>query len=230
MLLDLCWRQVDNVEVFQLLLSRAYTQSTFSVSHTTHQGVAWGCTRSWEGTQLGQLTQVISGIIHNMWLPGRGRRKIGSFRVRVFVLTVIHDGALLSWRWQNTSLAGGSGEWMPYFALLCLCKQLLLHLLNCLSLNPWVFSLLQLPACPSIRERGREWAALGCWVVTWSQTQPWVSFLPHSAPASFASPESAGVETCNVPSAGWHSLTGCDTTPLICHLPLHHYTMCSIPS
>lgn len=64
--------------MFQLLPSRAYMQSTFAVSHTTHQGVGWGCARSWEGTQLGQLTQVISGIIPNMWHPGRGRREFQS--------------------------------------------------------------------------------------------------------------------------------------------------------
>jgi len=33
-------------------------------------------------------------------------------------VTVIRDGALLPWRWLNTRLPMGSGEWIPFFALL----------------------------------------------------------------------------------------------------------------
>uniref|UniRef100_A0A8B9YXA4 non-specific serine/threonine protein kinase n=1 Tax=Buteo japonicus TaxID=224669 RepID=A0A8B9YXA4_9AVES len=48
---------VDNAEMFQLLLSSAYTESRpFLLLTPPHQQVGWGCTRSWERTQLGQLT------------------------------------------------------------------------------------------------------------------------------------------------------------------------------
>ena len=48
---------VGNTGMFQLLLSSAYTASRpFLLLTPPHQGVGWGCTRSWEGTQLGQLT------------------------------------------------------------------------------------------------------------------------------------------------------------------------------
>ena len=48
---------VDNSGMFSLLLSSAYTASRpFLLLTPPHQRVGWGCTRSWEGTQLGQLT------------------------------------------------------------------------------------------------------------------------------------------------------------------------------
>ena len=47
----------DNTGMFLLLLSCAYTESRpFPLLTPPHQQVGWGCTRSWERTQLGQLT------------------------------------------------------------------------------------------------------------------------------------------------------------------------------
>lgn len=46
-----------NTGMFYLFLSSAYTASrSFMVLMLPHQQVSWGCTRSWEGTQLGQMT------------------------------------------------------------------------------------------------------------------------------------------------------------------------------
>jgi len=43
--------------MFSLLLSSAYTESRpFVLLTLLLQQVGWGCTRSWDGTQLGQLT------------------------------------------------------------------------------------------------------------------------------------------------------------------------------
>jgi len=43
--------------MFELLLSSAYTESrTFLLPTPPHQQLGWGCTRTWEGTQLGYLT------------------------------------------------------------------------------------------------------------------------------------------------------------------------------
>ena len=45
------------IEMFSLLLSRAYTESRpFLLLTPPRQRGGWGCTRSWEGTQPGQLT------------------------------------------------------------------------------------------------------------------------------------------------------------------------------
>lgn len=50
-------KTVDNSGMFSLSLSRAYTESrSFLLLTPPHQRGGWGCTRSWEGTQLGQLT------------------------------------------------------------------------------------------------------------------------------------------------------------------------------
>ena len=47
----------DNTPMPLLLLSRARTASRLSLFPAlSHQQVHWGCPRSWEGTQLGQLT------------------------------------------------------------------------------------------------------------------------------------------------------------------------------
>ena len=57
-----------------------------------HQQVGWGCTRSWEGTQLGQLTPTAQRDIPDHMMPcsaykaGRRRRKRGMFRVMAFCL------------------------------------------------------------------------------------------------------------------------------------------------
>ena len=50
---------------------------------------------------------------------GGRTRKERTFRVRAYIsqVTFMCHGALLSWRWLNTSLPIGSSEWIPYFAL-----------------------------------------------------------------------------------------------------------------
>lgn len=55
------------------------------------------------------------------------------------------DVALFFWGWLNTCLPMGSGKFLD---LLCLCMCLLLSLISCLYLNPWVFSLLPSWFCP----------------------------------------------------------------------------------
>jgi len=42
---------VDNILMFQLMLSSAYTESRpFQLLTPPHQQVGWGCIRIWEGT------------------------------------------------------------------------------------------------------------------------------------------------------------------------------------
>ena len=138
---------VDNTGMFLLLLSSAYTQSRSCLLLTPpHQWVGWGCTRSWEGTQPGQLTPTDQrDIPYHMTscsaYKARGRRrKWGMFGVMVFVFTGNH----YTW-WSPAFLE--VAEHLPadgkrrMNSLLCLCVQLLLYL-NCLYLNLWVFSLL----------------------------------------------------------------------------------------
>ena len=83
---------VDNTGMFSLLLSSAYTESRpFLLLTPPHQRVGWGCTRSWEGTQPGQLPPAAQRDIpdHRMSCSahkaGGRRRKGGTFRVTAFV-------------------------------------------------------------------------------------------------------------------------------------------------
>lgn len=63
------------------------------------QRTGWGCTRSWEGTESGQLTPTDSrDILHHImsnsaYNTGRGGE--GDFGVTVFVLTTNHKSLLM---------------------------------------------------------------------------------------------------------------------------------------
>jgi len=59
---------VDNIGMFYLLLSSSYTESRpFLLLTPPHQRVGWGCTRTWEETRPGQLTQTdLRDIPHHM--------------------------------------------------------------------------------------------------------------------------------------------------------------------
>ena len=83
---------VDNTGMFSLLLSSAYTESRpFLLLTAPHQRGGWGCTRSWEGTQPGQLTPTDQRDIPyrmascSAYKAGRRRRKGGTFGVMSFV-------------------------------------------------------------------------------------------------------------------------------------------------
>ena len=78
---------VDNTGRFSLLLSSAHTESRpFLLLTPPHQRVGWGCTRSWEGTWLGQLTPTVQrDIPYHMvscsaYTAGGRRRKGGDIR------------------------------------------------------------------------------------------------------------------------------------------------------
>ena len=68
------------------------SQGLFCFSTPPHQRVGWGCTRSWEGTQLGQLTPTDQrDIPYHMtswsaYKAGGRRRKGGTFGVMAFCL------------------------------------------------------------------------------------------------------------------------------------------------
>ena len=75
-----------------LLLSSTYTESRpFLLLTPPCQSVGWGFTRSWEGTQLGQVTptdqrDISSGRTSCSVCTAEGRRRNGGmFRVVVFV-------------------------------------------------------------------------------------------------------------------------------------------------
>ena len=86
---------VDNTGMFSLLLSSAYTESRRLLLLTPpHQRVGWEGTRSWERTQLGQLTATDQrDIPHHMTsclaYKARGR-KVGTFGVMAFVFPSNH--------------------------------------------------------------------------------------------------------------------------------------------
>ena len=137
---------VDNTGMFSFLLSSAYPEPrALLLLPPPHQRAGWGGTRSWEGTQPGQLTPTDPREIPHHTTScsackAGGRRRKGGrsewWRLSSQV-PVRRDGALLSWRWLNTC----HGKW-GINSLLCLCVWLLLSLLNCLYLHSRVFSLL----------------------------------------------------------------------------------------
>ena len=126
----------------------ALTQSQGLFCSPPHQRAGWGCTRSWEGTQPGQLTPTAQRDIPYHRTPcsaykaGGRRRKGGTLGVMAFCLPkqLLHamepcfprGGWTPACRWEAAN---------EFLALLCLCAQLLLYL-NCLYLNLRVFSLL----------------------------------------------------------------------------------------
>ena len=104
---------------FSLLLSSAYTASRPPLLLTPpRHGASWGSTRSWEGTQPGQLAPTDQRDIPHHTAscsaitPGERRRKGGHSEIQHLSsqVTVRRDAALLSWRWLNTCLPTGSGE------------------------------------------------------------------------------------------------------------------------
>lgn len=108
----------------------AHTESQpFLLLTPTHQPRGWGCTRSWERTQPGQLNPDDPRDIPEHVAPwpayragGGGRREeVHSEWWCLFPqVTITCDAALPSWEWLNTCPAMGSSELIPCFALLTL--------------------------------------------------------------------------------------------------------------
>jgi len=96
-----------------LLLCNAYPAlRPFLLLTLPHQRVGWGCRRSWEGTQLGQLTSADQRDIpdHIMLCSAtkaEEKKNEGEGHLELRLLpsqvTIVHDEMLLSWRWLNTA-------------------------------------------------------------------------------------------------------------------------------
>ena len=143
---------------------------TFLLLTPPHQQAGWGSTRSWERTQLVQLTRTDQrGTSYHMMScsahkDGERRRKGASsewWRLSSQV-TVMCDGALPSWRWLNTCLQKGSSEWIPHFVLLA-CAAFDLPVKLSLT-QPMSFSTFTLPNLSPIPPGGNEWL---CLVAVW---------------------------------------------------------------
>lgn len=92
-----------------------------------------------------------------------------------FVL-IVHDGALLFWGWLNILPAHGN-RWVN--SMLCLCAWLLLYLLNCLYLNPWMVSILSLWFFPPFHVGGSEQADGLTWLPI--GIKPWHLVMLYSS-------------------------------------------------
>ena len=128
------------------------------------QRAGWGGTRSWEGTQLGQLTptdhrDIPDHMVSCAACKAGGRRRKGGcsewWRLSSQV-AIRRDGALLSWRWLNTCLLMGSGKLIPCLALLA-CTAFALPIKLSLS-QPMNFLTFTLPILSPILTQG-EWAS-----------------------------------------------------------------------
>ena len=111
--------RADNTEMFLLLLSRACTEPRlFLLLVLPHWGGDWGCLGDWEETEPGQVTPTDKGMFQTLWHHAQcikaGMKEEGGNTWRDGVLssqvTIMCDGALLSWRWLYTCLLMGSSE------------------------------------------------------------------------------------------------------------------------
>lgn len=106
---------LENTPILQLLCSSAYTDSRTFASHAALPELGWGCIRSWEREQPGQLTQTDPGC------------PILCGCVFVFPRNY-HTG----WGcFPENGLWMGRSKWIPFFAVLAhvafvLPKKLLL--------------------------------------------------------------------------------------------------------
>lgn len=147
--------RIDNTEVSQFMLGMSYTASRpFLLPTSFHQWGGWGCTRSWEGTQAGQLSPWYPAQYIKLW-EKEGRAIVWS-----------GDICLAKSPLCMTGLCFPGNGWTPgcpreevneLLVLLGLWAQLSLSLLNCLCLKLWVFYLLAFQFSPHPTKG--EWAS-----------------------------------------------------------------------
>ena len=148
--------RVDNTEMFLLLLSNAYTESRPFLLLTPHHLTgkeAEGAQGFGRGHSWDSWPQLTKGISHTMWHHAQhiklekkegGDVRSGGVCLPKPLLCVMEpcfpgDGWTPACRWEAVN---------QFLGLLCLRVQLLLYPLNCLYLNPQVFSLLPLQFSP----------------------------------------------------------------------------------
>jgi len=87
-----------------------------SAPHTAPPERVCECTRSWEGTEPGQVTQGCS-ILHGIMLGNKSKGKEGGrwdVWSEVFAFPINHYTwwVLLTWKWLSICLLMGSSEWI----------------------------------------------------------------------------------------------------------------------
>jgi len=138
------------------------SQGFFCFSHHPTSEEARGARGVGRGHSQDSWPQMTTGIFRTTWRHAQcirwgeeeGSRGHSEWWHLSSRDTVRCDGALLSWRWLNTCLPMGSSEWVPCFALLA--DTAFAYLINCLYLNPRVFSLLPFHFSPPCHS---EWEA-----------------------------------------------------------------------
>lgn len=129
---------------------------------------ALGCgTQVGRGHSKGTWAQATKWVSHIIMMLSRVKDEVkkeecgkGTFVVTVFAISSNRNTK------KQPCLPGNlprlpmeSGEWTPDFALLALT-----HLLNCLYLNPWLFSLSPFPFSPSSWREGVSELLCGAWL------------------------------------------------------------------
>lgn len=113
--------RADNTVIF---LNSAYTvRRPFLLFTSYHRWGGWGYISSWEGTQPEQVTPNDQrDILYHMAscsahkFGGKKRGEISEWCHLSSQVTVDHDRVLV-WRWLNTCLPMGNGEWISCLAL-----------------------------------------------------------------------------------------------------------------
>ena len=149
----------------------ALTQSQGLFCFSPHQQIGQSAQEPGEGTRLGSWPQLTKGIFHATWRHAQhiklGEGGNGGERLKWQHLssqvTIMCDGALLSWRWLNSCLPMGSGEWIPYFALLAHAGFTLPVTLSLSQPTSFLtFTLLILSPVPPWGERASGCLVLSC--------------------------------------------------------------------
>ena len=148
------------------------SQGLFCSSHHPTSEWAGGAQGVGRGHSRDSWPQLTKGISHTIWRHAQhiklgeeeGRRAhLERWRLSSQV-TVTRDGALLSWRWLNSCLTMGSGEWIPCFALLvCAAFALPVKLSLSQPTNFLTFTLLILSPIPlGASEQAAVWGSAAC--------------------------------------------------------------------
>lgn len=152
-----------------LLLSRAPTEPRpFSALHPTPSVSGWGTTRTGRGHSWDSWAWLTPGVSQPIWahaqhteLGAGGANGRCSEWCHLFLEVCVRcDGVLLCWRWLNSCLPVGSGEWTP-------CSALLVHVAFAIKLPvSQVFSCSSFRFSPLCHWWG--WASgyvgLSCWL------------------------------------------------------------------
>ena len=143
---------VDKIGKFSLLLSSVYSVRAFSASHTTSLRRGLGVYKRLGEDKARRSEQLIHGIFHTISHRAQNielRKEEGreGHLEWCHLSSQVTIRVLLSWRWLNSCLPVGSGDWIPCLALL-VCVAFVLPFKPSLSQHRVFSHLYSSDSCP----------------------------------------------------------------------------------